>query len=175
MKNKQNHFLKLYEPVHDRFERFCRARVFGNMEYTDLMNDTLLIAFQKMDTLKSEQAFLSFLIGISVRILANNNRKKKEETIIDEADFDVQDVNAQTERDAEVYMLHKALAMLPDEQRECIILFEISGFSIKEIMKIQEASESAIKQRLKRSRVRLTEILTFESNYKLEEVQNGTK
>ena len=175
MKNKQNHFLKLYEPVHDRFERFCRARVFGNMEYTDLMNDTLLIAFQKMDTLKSEQAFLSFLIGISVRVLANNNRKKKEETIIDEADFDVQDVNAQTERDAEVYMLHKALAMLPDEQRECIILFEISGFSIKEIMKIQEASESAIKQRLKRSRVRLTEILTFESNYKLEEVQNGTK
>jgi len=175
MKNKQNHFLKLYEPVHDRFERFCRARVFGNMEYTDLMNDTLLIAFQKMDTLKSEQAFLSFLIGISVRVLANNNRKKKEETIIDEADFDVQDVNAQTERDAEVYMLHKALAMLPEEQRECIILFEISGFSIKEIMKIQEASESAIKQRLKRSRVRLTEILTFESNYKLEEVQNGTK
>ena len=87
----------------------------------------------------------------------------------------MQDVNAQTERDAEVYMLHKALAMLPDEQRECIILFEISGFSIKEIMKIQEASESAIKQRLKRSRNKLTEILTFESNYKVEEVQNGTK
>lgn len=62
MKNKQNHFLKLYEPVHDRFERFCIARVFGDMEYTDLMNETLLVAFQKIDNLKSEQALLSFLI-----------------------------------------------------------------------------------------------------------------
>ena len=70
----QQNFLKLYEPVHDRFERFCRARVFGNMEYQDLMNDTLLVAFQKFDTLKSEKAFLSFLIGISVRILANNHK-----------------------------------------------------------------------------------------------------
>lgn len=175
MKVKQNHFLKLYEPVHDRFERFCRARVFGDMEYTDLMNETLLVAFQKMENLKSEQAFLSFLIGISVRVLANNNRKKKEEIIIDSTDFDVQDVNANTERDVEVHLLHQALAMLAEEQRECLILFEISGFSIKEIMKIQLASESAIKQRLKRARTRLAEILTFESNYKVEEVQNGTR
>jgi RNA polymerase sigma-70 factor (ECF subfamily) len=45
----QQHFLKLYEPLHERFERFYRARVFGKMEYhylmNDLMNDTLLIAF----------------------------------------------------------------------------------------------------------------------------------
>ena len=58
----QQKFLILYEPVHDRLERFCRARVFGNMEYQDLMNDTLLIAYQKLDTLKYEKAFLSFLI-----------------------------------------------------------------------------------------------------------------
>jgi DNA-directed RNA polymerase specialized sigma24 family protein len=73
----QEYFLKLYEPIHDRFERFCRARVFGNMEYQDLMNDTLLVAYQKLETLKSEKAFLSFLIGISVRILANHHKKKK--------------------------------------------------------------------------------------------------
>jgi RNA polymerase sigma factor (sigma-70 family) len=172
---KQQKFLKLYELAHDRFERFCRARVFGNMEYQDLMNDTLLVAFQKLDTLKSDKAFLSFLIGISVRILANNHKKKKEDSIANPSDFTLPDVNANTERDAEVYMLHKALAILPEHQKECIILFEISGFSIKEIMKIQDVSESAVKQRLKRGRAKLVEILTFESNYKNEEVQNGTK
>ena len=171
----QQNFLKLYEPVHDRFERFCRARVFGKMEYHDLMNDTLLIAFQKMDTLKSEKAFLSFLIGISVRVLANHHKKKKEDSIAEPTNFDLQDVNADTERDAEVYMLHKALAILPENQKECIILFEISGFSIKEIMAIQNVSESAVKQRLKRGRAKLVEILTFESDYKKMEVQNGTK
>jgi len=170
----QQKFLALYEPVHDSFERFCRARVFGNMEYQDLMNDTLLIAFEKLDTLKSSTAFLSFIIGISVRVLSNNHKKKKEEEYPQQESFDVLDVNAETERDAEVYLLHKALAILPEEQRECIILFEISGFSIKEIMEIQNASESAIKQRLKRGRAKLMEILTFESNYK-KEASNGTK
>jgi RNA polymerase sigma-70 factor, ECF subfamily len=171
----QEYFLKLYEPIHDRFERFCRARVFGNMEYQDLMNDTLLVAYQKLETLKSEKAFLSFLIGISVRILANHHKKKKEDSIAEPTNFDLHDVNANTERDAEVYMLHKALALLPEAQKECIILFEISGFSIKEIMEMQRASESAVKQRLKRGREKLIEILTFESDYKTEEVKNGTK
>ena len=174
----QEHFLLLYKPVHNRFERFCRARVYGRMEYQDLMNDTLLIAFQKLDSLKSEKAFLSFLIGISVRVLANHHKKKKEELLLSKTEstsFDLQDVNAKTERDAEVYMLHKALEILPENQKECIILFEISGFSIKEIMTIQQVSESAVKQRLKRGRAKLIEILTFESNYKTEEVKNGTK
>jgi len=171
----QNKFLKLYEPVHDKFERFCRARVYGNIDYEDLMNDTLLIAFEKLATLKSDKAFFSFLVGISVRILANNHKKKKETTYPQDKDFDVLDVNAETERNAEVHLLHKALALLPEEQRECIILFEISGFSIKEIMNIQKASSSAVKQRLKRGRIKLIEILTFESQYKNEEVQNGTR
>ncbi len=68
---KQKDFLKLYEPIHNRFERFCRARVFGNMDYKDLINESLLIAFEKFYSLKSEKAFLSFLIGISIRVLAN--------------------------------------------------------------------------------------------------------
>ncbi|MGB0881841.1 MAG: RNA polymerase sigma factor [Vicingaceae bacterium] len=171
----QNKFLALYEPEHDKFERFCRARVYGSMDYKDLMNDTLLIAFEKLATLKSEKAFFSFLVGISVRILANNHKKKKETSYPQDEHFDVIDVNAETTRDAEVHLLHKALSLLSDDQRECIILFEISGFSIKEIMEIQQASSSAVKQRLKRGRAKLVEILTFESKTKDMEVQNGTR
>lgn len=172
---KQDKFLSLYEPVHDQFERFCRARVYGGMEFGDLMNETLLIAFQKIDTLRSEKYFLSFLIGISIRILANNNKKKKEDSLGALQNIaNLKDQNTNTESEAEVYLLHQALALLPEEQREAIILFEISGFSIKEIMKIQIASESAIKQRLKRGREKLTKILTFESNYNNKEVKNGT-
>ena len=51
-----------------------------------------------------------------------------------------------------------------------LILFEISGFSIKEVAGLQAASISAVKQRLKRGREKLTEILTFESEYKTGEV-----
>lgn len=170
---KQTHFLKLYEPIHNSFERFCRARVYGSMEYRDLMNESLLIAFEKLDSLKSEKAFLSFLIGISIRVLANYNKKKKEDSITTTEQLNLIDNNTKTDKDAEIYMLHKALNELPETQKEALILFEISGFSIKEVAKIQEASESAIKQRLKRGREKLTEILTFESLPK-KEVNHGT-
>lgn len=171
-KSKQKEFLKIYEPVHDRFERFCRARVYGDMDYKDLMNETLLLAFQKFGDLRDKKAFLSFLFSISVRILANNNRKKKENSDLFETESqNYTDVNSNTDSDAEIFMLHKALAHLNEDQRESIILFEISGMSIKEISKIQETSESNVKQRLRRGREKLRQVLSFESEYKRGEIQ----
>lgn len=166
-KSKQEIFLELYEPVHERFERFCRARVYGNMEHGDLINETLLVAFEKLDTLKSKKAFLGFLFGISVRILSNNNKKITERHLNTEVN-DSEKVPSQnnTDLDAEIHFLYKALSELSEDQRECLILFEISGFKIKEIAKIQNASEDAVKQRLKRGRKRLSEIMTFESDLK---------
>lgn len=173
-KAKQDQFLELYEPIHDRFERFCRARVYGNMDYRDLMNETLLVAFSKFDTLRSKEAFLSFLFGISVRIIGNYHQKKREERFAEtNAIYEIADGCANAQSKTDVYYLHQALAQLNEDQRECIILFEISGFSIKEIMEIQEASESAVKQRLKRGREKLLEILSFESNLKTGEEKHG--
>ncbi len=172
VKSKQKAFLKLYEPVHDQFERFCRARAYGDMEYTDLMNETLLIAFKKFDTLQSNRAFLSFLFGISVRVLSNNAKKNKAQ-VMEQTEMNfiqIKDMNADTEKDVNIFLLHQALALLPEAQRECLILFEIIGFSIKEITAIQETTESTVKQRLRRGRLRLKEILKFESEYKRGEV-----
>ncbi len=173
-KTKQEQFLTLYEPVHDRFERFCRARVFGDMDYRDLMNETLLVAFSKFDSLRSDDAFLSFLFGISVRIIGNYHQKKREERYPSEDHiFQIKDHSSNAQTDADVHFLHVALSQLNEEQRECLILFEISGFSIREIMEIQQASESAVKQRLKRGREKLLEILTYESTLKTGEVKHG--
>ncbi|MFT6501518.1 MAG: RNA polymerase sigma-70 factor (ECF subfamily) [Crocinitomicaceae bacterium] len=164
MRKKQKEFLALYEPIHLDFERFCRARVYGDMEFRDLMNETLLKAFEKFEELRSKEAFLSYLLSISVRLLANNKRKRKEESdSFEKIVIQTQDVNSNTEAKVESYFLHKALAQLPEEQRESIILFEISGFSIKEIAVIQKTSESSVKQRLRRGRIRLRELLTFEA------------
>ncbi len=162
---KQDQFLALYEPVHERFERFCRARVYGDMDYRDLINESLLVAYDKLEALRKKEAFLSFLIGISVRILSNNHQKKKEERWSAATEKDKQDFTIGVS-DPDIHFLYEGLSHLKNEQRECLILFEISGFSIKEIAAIQNASESAVKQRLKRGRDKLTRILTFESSNK---------
>ncbi len=153
----------LYKPVHARFERFCKARAYGEMDFKDLMQETVVVAFEKFDEIKNIDSFLYFLFGISIRLLSNANRKIKEE------EWDDSFVNrASNEQNAEKKMeledLYKALGMLPNQQREALILFEISGFSIKEIATIQTSSEDAVKKRLSRGRQELTRLLTGETD-----------
>jgi RNA polymerase sigma-70 factor (ECF subfamily) len=158
---KQERFMQLYAPVHDRFERYCKTRAFGEFHFKDIMHDTLIVAFEKFDILKSQEAFLYFLFGIATRILSNQ-RKKMRPVYTDNFNHNNLQLStheAPVERQIEIRHLYEQLDKLDNETRDCIILFEISGFSIKEIMTIQNAGESAVKQRLSRGRKQLTELM----------------
>jgi RNA polymerase sigma-70 factor (ECF subfamily) len=63
------------------------------------------------------------------------------------------------EKQFEINDLYKCLKELDQVTSECIILFEISGFSIKEIMGIQNLSEATVKQRLSRGRKQLLSLM----------------
>lgn len=168
---RQQKFLTMYKPVHDRFERFCRARVYGEMDYEDLMNETLLLAFEKMDELVRPEAFLSFLCGISVRLLANNKRKSRPELGISNDVMESIEIREGADISTDVTLLHQALSLLPDDQKEGIVLFEITGFSTKEISAIQACSEATVRKRISRARQKLKEVLTRELNYELRNKQ----
>ena len=153
--------MELYEPIHVRFERFCKARAYGNFNFKDLMHDSLVVAYERFDSLKNEGAFLHFLFGIAIRLLANENRRISTERLADHAQVYNYSVESdRTDRQLEINGLYEAISKLPDLQRESIILFEISGFSIKEVAELQESSEDAVKQRLVRSRKKLVELMT---------------
>lgn len=158
--------MRLYKPIHEEFERFCRVRVYGEMEHGDLINETLVVAYQNFHKVKKKDKLLSFLIGSAIKILANSNKKKKAETGI--VDINQSNLTApnQTEERVEVRLLYEAIAKLPEEQRESIILFEITGYSIKEIAKLHKVGESAVKQRLRRARIKLQELLIVQSSHK---------
>jgi RNA polymerase sigma-70 factor (ECF subfamily) len=158
---KEKSFMKLYEPVHANFEKFCKACVYGEMDFQDLMHDTLLIAYKKFDKVTNPKAFLSFLFGISIRVLSNANKKNKPQLWNDNADAHrVVQSNDQTDKKADVSLLYEALSKLPESQRESILLYEIVGFSVKEIAELHQAGESAVKQRLARGRQQLIALLT---------------
>ena len=64
MNYSQNDFLKLYEPIHESFARFCHARAFGVMEPEDLISESVLKALEKFHTLKNPKEFLAFMFTI---------------------------------------------------------------------------------------------------------------
>ena len=55
--------------------------------------------------------------------------------------------------------LYEAIGTLPLKEKSAILLFYVSGYSVKEIAKITGGSQLAVKQQLSRGRVKLRQIL----------------
>ena len=155
---KQQRFMALYEPVHARLARYIRSMVWNEHQAKDLMSETVLIAYEKLDEVRNMDAFVYFLFGIASRLIHNNRRKYSKQASLEQVPEPVSMASGPEAR-LHVADLYYALGLLPSEQREAVTLFEISGFSLAEIQQMQGASLSAVKSRLSRGRQRLAEIM----------------
>jgi len=152
--------MELYEPIHERFVKFCQTRLHNSEETQDLVNETLLRAYENFEKLRNKEAFLYYLFGIATRVLNSQYRRKKFRGPYDDNTHEwLPDLGPDPAQHAELHILYNALDRLPAKQREALILFEISGFSIKEIQQIQDSKASAVKARLLRGRKKLAKIL----------------
>ncbi|MCB0481825.1 MAG: sigma-70 family RNA polymerase sigma factor [Flavobacteriales bacterium] len=160
MKERSVRFLKLYEPIHEAFARFCHAKAYGVLEAEDLISESVLLALENLHRLKHDEAFLSFMFSIARNIVNNKYRRLKFMGVFNKNEVALmKDEGLNPEMKHDISVLYSCLNMLPSVQKEALILFEISGFSIKEVAEIQGSGESAIKQRLKRGREKLAKIL----------------
>ncbi|NJL76873.1 MAG: RNA polymerase sigma factor [Saprospiraceae bacterium] len=158
--NKQVEFMEAYAYCHEPFLRYCSALAFGKMDTEDLVQDVLMSAFQHFERIKDKNKLLHYLIRAARNKTVSNWRKRR---------FQVELLESHTNRlidsgvDADLVFdierLYLALARLPEKQRHAIILFEISGFSIKEIADLQDSTEGAIKTKISRGRKRLASLL----------------
>ncbi len=156
---KQKAFLELFEPIRKDLSRFVMAMANSSFDAKDIINETLLIAYENFGQVREPKAFKSYLFTISSRLYKNgivrNGRIDYQSELSEDSliSWNVAEV------ELDVQNLYSALELLPEEQKEAIVLFEISGFKIAEIAEMQQCTESAVKSRLKRGREKLTEIL----------------
>ena len=87
---------------------------------------------------------------------------------------DIQDGNIGAEKKMEIEFLYRQLNKLTDTKKEGLILFEINGFSIKEIAEIQGSTEGAVKVMLGRARRELKELMQDEPKLATKtQIRNG--
>lgn len=156
-------FLDWYQPIHEAFTRYCSSRAYAWMETEDLVQEAILATLRNYARIRDKEKLLGYMIGITNNILKNQWRKKQREANWDEkalARMESQIGNPELAMD--IHDLHKAIQALSETQKTAILLFEISGFSIKEIAAIQETSEGAVKTRLSRARANLKKMLHAE-------------
>lgn len=163
-KRQQERFLDLLEPRLEDLSRFCLAMTHDPEAGKDLMSDVILAAWERFDSLREEAAFLSFLFTIARRTYHRRRRREKLFGEYDErAANNIRDNGSPVWIGADVRALYEALAELPDAQREAVVLFEITGLSLKEVADVQKSSLSAVKSRISRGREKLASILGAES------------
>ena len=154
-------FLKWYQPVHEPFVRYCSSRAYGVMGTEDLVQEAVLAALQGFDRIKEKDKLLGYMIGVVNNIIRNRKRRMKFQADWDEKSLAQLESKTQDPEIAlDIHYLIKALDQLPDKQKEAVLLFEISGFSIKEISEIQDSSTSATKTRISRGRQQLRHLLS---------------
>ena len=112
----------------------------------DAVQDTILTAYSKLNTLKNEEYFKTWL----VRILINNcNKQLKRRGKITAVEVMPENVEYSDGNNTEVKM---ALEKLNPKIRAVIVMRYIEGFSVKEIKEILRIPEGTVKSRLARGR-----------------------
>ncbi|WP_052594445.1 RNA polymerase sigma factor [Aureispira sp. CCB-QB1] len=153
-------FLEWYEPIHASFIRYCSSKSLDLMPTEDLAQEAILVTLSAFDRIRDKNKLLSYMIGIVNNIIKNHLRQKKFRATWNEQTMATIAAKVNDPEIAlDIQYLYQCIHKLKDKEKEAILLFEISGFSIKEISVIQQSSSAAVKTRLHRARKTLKELV----------------
>ncbi len=132
----------------------CRNR----HQAEDLVQETFLRAWRSQESLRDAQAARSWLYTILRREFLRDIQRQRPKAV----DPDELDSIAPIDYDTstEAFVLRRALALLPLDYREPLLLQVIGGFSCEDIARMLDISTNALMTRLSRARRKLRETLT---------------
>lgn len=157
---KQKAFTEAYEACHDPFVRYCSALAFGKMDVEDLVQDVLLSAYRNFENIEKKDQLLHYLMRAARNRFSSFWRKPRyQDELLEKHSERLMSQGVSPEVLLDVQLLYRTLDQLPEMQRQAVVLFEISGFSMKEIAEIQGSNEGAVKTKISRGRQKLRMLL----------------
>jgi RNA polymerase sigma-70 factor, ECF subfamily len=159
-------FEQLFYRYEKRIYNFILQMLHDKEDSAELTQDTFIRAYHSLRSLKSDNAFSSWLYRIALNLVRDKTRKFEPNNIsIDEPytdqegiefKFDLPDwsanpreVTLQSELKAKI---QTAISSLPKLQREAVILYHIEELGIEEICTILDVPSGTVKSRLARAR-----------------------
>ena len=131
-------------------------------EAEDIMQESFLDAFQRLDSYSGQGSFGSWLKRIVVNNSLDSLRRVKDTVSIDDAGLDIAEEKEEN-REAEIRFqaeeVVRAIKKLPNEYRIIISLHLLEGYDHEEISEILNISNQLSRTRYSRARLKLLEIL----------------
>jgi RNA polymerase sigma-70 factor (ECF subfamily) len=137
----------------------------GNVDRADdLVQETLLRAWANLNSFEPGTNMSAWLFTILRNLFRSEYRKRRREVPDGEGTY-AETLKTQPEQASRVEFeeFRAALAKLPPDQREALVLVGASGFSYEEAASICGCAVGTIKSRVNRARTRLAELMSIES------------
>ena len=164
-------FEQLMQPLEQLVWRICWHYTGNRENAEDCGQETMIRIWRSLDSYRGECALESWVYRIAANCCMDFLRKKKRDKSVSvepmrEQGFDPADPSPGTEEQAvaadEQRRLREAVAQLPEEQREALILTQLEKIPYEEAAKALGVSEGTVKSRVNRAKARLKEILSEE-------------
>ncbi len=138
----------------------AKSIVKSDEEAMDIIHDSYICVFQKLDNIKNAAGFKSYLRTTVANRCKNYLRKKKplylSDMTEDGEDFELEDIDGEIpdellENKDVIECVRRVVESLPEEQRMCVILRYYDEMSLQEIADTLEVSLGTVKSRLSRA------------------------
>lgn len=130
--------------------KIARAKINNIEDINDIIQETMLIAFNNIRKLKDESKFKAWII----KILINEcNRFYKHKKIIQ---IPIEEIETGKQDDTDTNLTYESvLRVLKPDERIILLLHYVSGYTSKEIGEILGKNDNTIKTQLKRIKEKL--------------------
>ena len=164
-------FAELVNRHRDRLWAVAMRTTGDPEEAADALQDALISAFRRADSFRGESAVTTWLHRIVVNASLDRLRRRsvRSASPLPEDDFGVSAPVVGNNHDhinqAELrWEITRALAELPEAQREAVFLVDVEGYSVEEAAAILDCPTGTVKSRCSRGRAKLAESLDFLRN-----------
>jgi len=151
-------FIDLVERWQNRLINFFYRSTGNRADAEDLAQETFVELYRAAPRYESRGSFKAFIFTLARRRLIDSYRKQSRRPLdyIDPTDFVMQQQTDEIDTTREIEeAFHQALATLPDNQRNAILMLQQQSLSYEEIAEALEASLSAVKTWIHRARSHL--------------------
>lgn len=140
-------FVALIESQKGTMYKVARSYLHNDADAADAISETVLVCFEKLETLRQPQYFRTWLVRILIRKCQDMLRERKRSMPLDE----ITEVGRNEPGHARVEFL-ALLDSLDEKYRTVLLLYYGEGFSVREIAQAMDLKEETVKTRLKRAR-----------------------
>ncbi len=158
-RGREEAYKQLIEEYGNRLLRTCCLILKDREEAEDVVQETFIKVFKKIDTFKEKSGLYTWIYAIALNLSRDRMRMKQDMLELKDEWIGNDDVESQVEINIDRELLRKEIFEMNSLYREVLVLFYFEDLSIKEISNLLNEKEGTIKSKLSRGRNLLKESL----------------